>query len=73
MCPVFMDVLLKNQPEGVQLSVKEVSLTHCTETIRNTFLRCLNEIPFHHHVSPCKYLSEIATKNNMTINDYMQP
>ncbi|XP_040886805.1 39S ribosomal protein L48, mitochondrial isoform X2 [Toxotes jaculatrix] len=25
LCPVFMDVLLKNQPEGVQLSVKEVS------------------------------------------------
>uniref|UniRef100_A0A3Q0RPH4 Mitochondrial ribosomal protein L48 n=1 Tax=Amphilophus citrinellus TaxID=61819 RepID=A0A3Q0RPH4_AMPCI len=23
LCPVFMDVLLKNQPEGVQLSVKE--------------------------------------------------
>ncbi|XP_061565905.1 39S ribosomal protein L48, mitochondrial [Cololabis saira] len=23
MCPVFMDLLLKNQPEGVQLSVKE--------------------------------------------------
>uniref|UniRef100_A0A3Q3XQ71 Large ribosomal subunit protein mL48 n=1 Tax=Mola mola TaxID=94237 RepID=A0A3Q3XQ71_MOLML len=22
-CPVFMEVLLKNQPEGVQLSVKE--------------------------------------------------
>ncbi|KAJ0055453.1 hypothetical protein NL108_003815, partial [Boleophthalmus pectinirostris] len=23
LCPVFLDVLLKNQPEGVQLSVKE--------------------------------------------------
>lgn len=25
LCPVFLDVVLKNQPEGVKLAVKEVS------------------------------------------------
>uniref|UniRef100_A0A8D3E494 Large ribosomal subunit protein mL48 n=1 Tax=Scophthalmus maximus TaxID=52904 RepID=A0A8D3E494_SCOMX len=33
LCPVFMEVLLKNQPEGVQLSVKE----HTEEDFRSRF------------------------------------
>lgn len=35
LCPIMMDVLLKNQPEGVQLSVKDVSSNHSLTFYQN--------------------------------------